>query len=124
MDMASTLVTDPVVRGPRYTFPMTTTRPTKTRLTRRGRLLLLGILVALTFAVFSLGRVSGHAETPATSTATSYVTHVVAPGDTLWSIARAAHPGADPRAYVQRIVELNSLATSDVHVGQVIALPH
>ena len=124
MDMASTLAVGAVVSGRRYTSAMTTTRPSKLRLTRRGRLLLLGLLVAVTFAVFSLGRVSGHAETPATSTATTYVTHVVAPGDTLWSIARAAHPGADPRGYVQRIVELNSLGSADVHVGQVISLPH
>jgi hypothetical protein len=102
---------------------MTTTRPAKPRLTRRGRLLLLGLLVALTFAAFSLCRVSGNADTSGARTATSYPKVVVQPGDTLWSIARAAHPGQDPRGYVQRIVDLNGLPSSDVRTGQVLSLP-
>jgi nucleoid-associated protein YgaU len=102
---------------------MTTTRPApKSRITRRGRLLLLGLLVALTFAAFSLGRVSGNADTSGASTP-SYTKVVVHPGDTLWSIARAAHPGQDPRGYVQRIIDLNSLTSADVRTGQVLSLP-
>jgi nucleoid-associated protein YgaU len=120
----SALVGPGLVSGGRYEFRMTTTRPlAKTRITRRGRLLLLGLLVALTFAAFSLGRVSGNADTGGASTSSSYVKVVVQPGDTLWSIARAAHPGKDPRGYVQRIVDLNSLPSSDVRVGQVLSLP-
>ena len=112
-----------LVSGGRYEFRMTTTRPaTKPRLTRRGRLLLLGLLVAVTFAAFSLGRVSGNADT-AGAAPTSYTKVVVHPGDTLWSIARAAHPSQDPRAYVQRIIDLNSLTSSDVRTGQVLSLP-
>lgn len=124
---------DGVVSGGRYDYGMTTTRrfdsSTGTpagglRLTRRGRLLLLAILVGLTFAAFSLGRVSGNADTSAgASTKESYVSVVVQPGDTLWSIAKAAKPGSDPRGYVQRIIELNGLAGADVRVGQALSLP-
>ncbi|MDQ1688994.1 MAG: hypothetical protein QOK42_1969 [Frankiaceae bacterium] len=122
----ATALAGPVVSGSGYEFGMTTTRPStpaRARLTRRGRILLLAALVAITFAVFSLGRVSGNADNTGASTTTSYVKVVVAPGDTLWSIARAAHPGQDPRNYVQRIVDLNSLSSSDVRVGQVLSLP-
>ena len=129
---------DGVVSGGRYDYGMTTTRrfdsstgtgtaPTHggLRLTRRGRLLVLAILVGLTFAAFSLGRVSGNADTGKTgaSTKASYVTVVVRPGDTLWSIAKAAKPGSDPRGYVQRIIELNGLPGADVRIGQALSLP-
>jgi hypothetical protein len=102
---------------------MTTTRPAKPRLTRRGRLLLLALLVGMTFAAFSLGRVSGNADTSTGSTPTRYEKVVVQPGDTLWSIAKSAKPGADPRAYVQRIIDLNGLGSSDVRVGQTLSIP-
>lgn len=130
-----------LVSGGRYDYGMTTTRQfdsstgdsstggsstgTGLRLTRRGRALLLAILIGLTFAAFSLGRVSGNADTGSkgTSTKAGYVTVVVQPGDTLWSIAKAAKPGTDPRNYVQRIIDLNSLDGAGVRVGQALSLP-
>lgn len=122
-----------LVSGGRYESRMTTTRRLDPstgsstggpRLTRRGRLLLLALLVGVTFAAFSLGRVSGNAATSqGASTKASYVRVVVQPGDTLWSIAKAAKPGADPRGYVQRIIELNGLPGPDVRVGQALSLP-
>jgi len=33
--------------------------------------------------------------------------YLVRPGDTLWSIAAALHPGTDVRGAVDRLVELN-----------------
>ena len=46
---------------------------------------------------------------------------VVAPGDTLWSIATQVAPGADVRATVDRLVELNG--RSPIAVGQRLRLP-
>lgn len=125
-----------LVSGGRYDYGMTTTHRFDSstggsatgsglRLTRRGRVLLLAILVGLTFAAFSLGRVSGNADTSSrgTSTKAGYVTVVVQPGDTLWSIAKAAKPGTDPRNYVQRIIDLNSLDGAGVRAGQALSLP-
>lgn len=49
------------------------------------------------------------------------ITHVVGPGDTLWSIARAVAPGADPRPIVH---ELQKQTGSPVlQVGQVVTVP-
>lgn len=55
------------------------------------------------------------------SGATSQV--VVLPGDTLWSIARTAQPGVDPRDTVLRIQKLNGLTDSEVSAGQRLVVP-
>ena len=50
------------------------------------------------------------------------VVYVVQPGDTLWSIARRADPGADPRPLVDRLVEVNDLRGA-LHAGDQLRLP-
>jgi LysM repeat protein len=47
---------------------------------------------------------------------------VVAPGDTVWSIA-AAHYQGDPRPHVAAILEANRLATPVLTPGQSLQLP-
>jgi hypothetical protein len=46
---------------------------------------------------------------------------VVAPGDTLWSVARRAAPGHDVRPIVDAMVR--TLGTSTVVAGQLISVP-
>ena len=48
---------------------------------------------------------------------------VVKPGQTLWSIASAAEPTADPQAVIQQILTANSLPASTIHTGQVLWVP-
>jgi LysM repeat protein len=48
---------------------------------------------------------------------------VVAPGETLWSIASGAAGKGDVRAMVDEIISINSLATPDVSVGQSLRVP-
>ncbi len=48
---------------------------------------------------------------------------VVHPGQTLWSIALRAQPGADPRIVVQQIIELNALSSTAVEPGQHLWVP-
>ena len=48
---------------------------------------------------------------------------VVQPGQSLWSIATAIDPSADPRATIHQIKALNSLDGSVVRVGQAIKVP-
>jgi nucleoid-associated protein YgaU len=48
---------------------------------------------------------------------------VVAPGDTLWSIAESVADGADVRVVVDRIQELNELDGSVLVPGEVLQLP-
>jgi LysM repeat protein len=47
---------------------------------------------------------------------------VVAPGDTLWSIAQAHYAG-DPRPHVEEILRLNHLASPQLLPGQSLQIP-
>jgi LysM repeat protein len=91
-------------------------------LTRRGRVFVIALVAGLLLTAFSLGRVSSTAST--TASRGDHLRHVVVqPGQSLWTIARAAVPSADPRATVQRIVDLNGLSDVVVQPGQQLALP-
>lgn len=93
----------------------------RVRLTRRGRLVVLLVLSILLLVAFSVGRVSSRADGP--GRARPVPTVVVRAGDTLWSIARRAAPGQDPRVVVARIVSANRLDGATVLVGQRLAVP-
>jgi Tfp pilus assembly protein FimV len=51
----------------------------------------------------------------------SPVTHVVQPGETLWSIAQRVHPSGDVASYVDQLVRANGGDT--IRVGQQIVVP-
>ena len=53
----------------------------------------------------------------------SLVQVVVRPGQSLWSIAESADPDADTRVIIQRIVDLNGLASAAVQPGQQLWVP-
>lgn len=96
-------------------------------LTRRGRLLFIGIplMAAAACLVFALGFFNSPA-TAASGDAlqgTETVTYTVAPGDTVWRIANVVADEDDPRDVVQSIMDLNELETSTIHVGQQLFLP-
>ena len=77
----------------------------------------LGLLLTIARAGATLGGSS-----LATSERLPHVQHVVvAPGDTLWSIARRAAPGHDVRPVVDAMV--HTLGTSTVVAGQTISVP-
>jgi hypothetical protein len=97
-------------------------RPEGLRLTRRGRALLTLAVIALVTVAFALGRVSSDASGAAGAAARRTV--VVQPGETLWEIARAASPAADPRDTVRRIQQINDLpGSAPVRPGQQLLLP-
>jgi hypothetical protein len=48
-------------------------------------------------------------------------THVVEPGDSMWSVANEVAPAGEAAAYVERLVEVNGSAS--VAPGQVLVLP-
>jgi nucleoid-associated protein YgaU len=103
---------------------------TPIRLTRRGRIVV-GVLAAIgVAAVASLIwlTVTGQAQAashagPQVPWRDSVQRVVVRPGDSLWSIADKTDPGADPRAVISQIVELNSLRGTGIQVGQVLWVP-
>jgi nucleoid-associated protein YgaU len=50
-------------------------------------------------------------------------THVVAPGDTLWSIARDLEPSRDPRDVVFEIAKANGVDPGSLLPGQELVIP-
>jgi nucleoid-associated protein YgaU len=107
-----------------------TPRPEPIRLTRRGRIVV-GALVAIAtagitamiwLAVAGQAQAAGHVR-PGTPASHSMLRVVVRPGDTLWSIASKADPGADPRLVIQQIVDDNALGGTAISVGQVLWVP-
>jgi hypothetical protein len=94
-------------------------------LNRRGRLartlvvLSLAIVMVATFA-FSAG--AGSTDSMS-ATPDSYVTVVVGPGESLWSLANRMAGDGDARSLIEEIMVVNSLATPDVQAGQSLRIP-
>ena len=88
------------------------------RMTRRGRLvvLALALLVVLLPGAWR-AMATAQVEGPTTVAVT------VQPGDTLWEIAADIDPGADPRALIAEIREMNALTQSGLVPGQVLVVP-
>jgi hypothetical protein len=96
------------------------------RLTRRGRLVLRSLVVLVMLALMAgaaltMARGADAADGPARTVAVAH--HVVLPGETLWGIATSVAPHADPRDTIARILEFNTLTSSGVHAGQILAIP-
>ena len=101
------------------------TNPSGIVLNRRGRLarslvvLSLAIVMVATFA-FSAG--AGSTDSMA-ATPESFVTVVVGPGESLWSLAGRMAGDGDARSLIEEIMAVNSLATPDVQAGQSLRIP-
>ena len=91
--------------GGRYRYP----RPRRRRGWGRVLVLAAGLLLATGRLAYGSGPVSSDRV-------------VVAPGDTVWSIAAAHYPG-DPRPHVAAILDANRLATPLLTPGQSLQLP-
>ena len=97
--------------------------PSLPRLNRRGRLARFLVVLSLTVVLgagFAMKAGAGSSLVPA---GIQFVTVVVAPGETLWSIATEAAGSGDVRAMVEEIISANSLALPDVVAGQVLRVP-
>ena len=98
------------------------------RLTRRGKIVLIGIpLVLLAALLLSL---AGFFNSPAKAsdapedlTVTPAVTVTVQPGESLWAIAGSVAPERDARDVVADIVQLNNLTAGAVLPGQQLYVP-
>jgi hypothetical protein len=94
------------------------------RLTRRGRLVLvLTVMVLAVLAGVTLGHGSSLAASPRPSTHAARHTVIVAPGQTLWSVASRVAPHQDPRLVVADIESMNHLATATVEAGEQLVVP-
>jgi LysM repeat protein len=91
-------------------------------ITRRGRLARTFVVLSLTVVMaagFASQSGAGQGEA---STAPSYEIIVVAPGETLWSVA-AAYGSGDVQGLVSDIREANNLTGFDLQAGQRLRVP-
>ncbi|MHC2999177.1 LysM peptidoglycan-binding domain-containing protein [Microbacterium sp. HJ5] len=101
-------------------------RPTRLRLTVRGRRALASLAALPAIVAIAVAMVSGGAALASRddgASAGSFTTIIVSSGDTLWSIAEDVAPGADPRDVVDEIVRLNALEGVSLQAGQSLAIP-
>jgi len=91
-------------------------------ITRRGRLARTFVVLSLTVVMAAgFASQSGAGQVEA-STAPSYEIVVVAPGETLWSVA-AAYASGDVQGLVSDIREANNLTGFDLQAGQRLRVP-
>ena len=91
-------------------------------ITRRGRLARTFVVLSLTVVMAAgFASQSGAGQVEA-STAPSYEIVVVAPGETLWSVA-AAYGSGDVQGLVHEIREANNLTGFDLQAGQRLRVP-
>ncbi len=91
-------------------------------ITRRGRLARTCVVLSLTVVMAAgFASQSGAGQVEA-STAPSYEIVVVAPGETLWSVA-AAYDSGDVQGLVSDIREANNLTGFDLQAGQRLRVP-
>jgi hypothetical protein len=99
------------------------------RLTRRGRIVVAVFLAVVTVAIAGLvwfvvaGQAQAASHLKRTGTGGGLERVVVRPGQTLWSIATAADPSADPRVVIQEIIGQNGLGSTALQAGQVLWVP-
>jgi len=99
------------------------------RLTRRGRAVVAALVVvaiaAMALVIAMAAAAGAQAASPGQPGSGHRGMHeiVVQPGQTLWSIASAAEPTADPRVVVQQIMAANRMTTADIAAGQVLWVP-
>ena len=91
-------------------------------LTRRGRLARTCVVLSLTVVMAAGFASQSGAGQDVASTAPSYEIIVVAPGETLWSVA-AAYSTGDVQGLVNDIREANNLTGFDLQAGQRLRVP-
>ena len=98
-----------------------------TKLTARGRSVVRGTAVASLLIVIGAGfSAVGNASekgAPSTPASSGYVRVVVAPGETLWSIASMVAGSGSVGAVEQEIVDANQLQSTDLAAGDRIWVP-
>ncbi|MCC9198204.1 LysM peptidoglycan-binding domain-containing protein [Arthrobacter sp. zg-Y820] len=97
------------------------------RLTRRGRLVFIGLPLMLTAAaaltVLGFFTAPAMASSGGAPDVTQTVQVSVGAGDSLWALAEEFAPDRDPRDVVAEIMELNNLSDDRVPVGVQLFIP-
>jgi hypothetical protein len=81
-------------------------------------------VICLVGSLASIGPITGAVAAPeAPLQPVASERYVVAPGDTLWDIARTVADGRDPRAVVHQLGTLNGVDADALVPGQVLVVP-
>jgi LysM repeat protein len=93
---------------------------------RRANIRLARFLVVLSLttvfgAGFAMQAGAGSKDIP--TKANSYVVVTIAPGETIWSVAKALNESGDVRQLVDQIIKVNDLTSSDLAAGSKIRVP-
>ena len=99
-------------------------RPDPATVARRRLVVLAGLAFFVCLALVLVQRLDTAGVptgTPSPTERIGHAVHVVQPGETLWDIAEAVAPDADPRVVVALLVEHNGDAP--LQVGQRLVLP-
>ena len=108
------------MRGPGRVAPRTAS-PEHVRLSARGRRLIVAVAI---LGAGALGMVGGRAVAATEEPAQRTVEVIVAPGESLWTMAqRVAAPGEDLRDVVREIQRLNQMESVDLRSGDALLLP-
>lgn len=109
------------VRGQGVRVAPRAAAPEHVRLSRRGRRLIVAIAI---LGAGGLGMVGGRAVAATEEPAQRTVEVIVAPGESLWTMAqRVAAPGEDLRDVVREIQRLNQMESVDLRSGDALLLP-
>ena len=105
------------------------TRP-RTRLTRRGRIVVSALVMAAMLLIAVLAWIGGATRADATGSGPppsavyrNLTRVIVEPGESLWTIAAQAEPAADPRSVIQEIIDLNALGGTSIQPGERLWVP-
>ena len=105
------------------------TRP-RTRLTRRGRIVVSALVIAAMLLIAVLAWIGGATRAdaagsgpPPSAVYRNLTKVVVEPGESLWTIAAQAEPAADPRSVIQEIIDLNALGGTSIQPGERLWVP-
>lgn len=88
---------------------------------RLARFLVVLSLTTVFGAGFAMQAGAGSKDVP--TKANSYVVVTLAPGETIWSVAKALNDGGDVRELVDQIIKVNGLGSSDLSAGSKIRVP-
>lgn len=100
----------------------------KLRLTRRGRVVLIGVPLLIISAVLAVALLvflspSKVVASTELEQGVSEKVITVPSGDTLWDVAHSVDSDRDTRAVIAEIMELNDLDTQSVAAGQRLVIP-
>lgn len=101
-----------------------TFKPSARRFTRTVVIVAIAAASVLGFLSSGLSNVANANSSALASAPASFNYVTISGGETLWALAEELAPGTNPQDWIQDVVNLNGLTSTDLVPGQRIALPN